>query len=211
MNANILIVVFFLTFSISLKSQDITHRPSFVELETGMREELILLDTLIIEQIVSTLSSEGCVNLSYFLEEFQIAASYQKYPIGFNFAKFRGGFGDNLKKEICRTLALEGMCIDQIIENVFAEGNCYSDDSPLNCHPIARLIFNDKDKVVVTKVKERIATKGYRITYNPNNAVFAPFKEIIDLNWITLFSAQELESIDKEQKAYLRKITLQQD
>jgi hypothetical protein len=212
MNANILVIALLLSLSFSLKSQEIetdelanfTYRPSFIEFETGMRDELIFLDTLVIEQVVSTLSNEGCTNLNYFLEEFHTVTSYRDYPIGFNFAKFSGGFGDELKKEICRTLAAKNMCIDQIIENVFAHGRCFFDDMPINCHPIAKLIFNDKDTVVINRIKELIATKGYRITYNDNHSVLPFHKRNINRTWIKLFSAKELSSIDEEQEAYLR-------
>ena len=210
MNTYLLVAMLLLSTSSVLPGQAITHQPSFVEFETGMREELIYLDTLVIKQVVSVLSSEGCTNLNYFLGPFETASSYLHYPIGFKFAKFPGGFGDKLKKEICKAIAEKDMCIDQIIENVFVGGDCYRDEMRISCHPVSRLIFNDKDTVVITRIKDRIATNGYRIKYNSNTVVFPFIKQAIDREWIRLFNDKELDLMDKEQLAYLRGLGYEQ-
>ncbi|MFT5864011.1 MAG: hypothetical protein ACI828_002679 [Flavobacteriales bacterium] len=198
----ILTVLFYFSVNTNAKAQK-QYPQGYLEAQTGHREILIHLDSIIIDNVAYTLVNEGCSNLYYFLQNFQNSKSFREYPIGFNFAKFNSGFGDSLKKEICKSLASKEICIDEIIENIFAPGRCHGDSKPY-CYPICSLIFVDKDPVVLPLIKERIATKGYRIKYNFNNKKEPILEENINREWIKLFSVKELELIDKEQVSYLR-------
>lgn len=196
-------------FYVSLNAQSPPMRTlaqtGYLEYQTSFREELIYLDTIIINQVIFTLANEGCSNLKYFLQPFHKSKSYTQYPIGFNFAKFSSGFGNALKQEICKALAEKKMCIDQIIENVFAPGICFSESR--DCYPIINLIFLKKNPTVLSLIKKKIATKGYRIRYNQLYITTPITEKFINEKWISLFTDEELELIDKDQVSYLRSLS----
>lgn len=177
----------------------------YIEYETSYREELIDLDTLIISQVNSILSSEGCVNLEFFLSDFHHSNETSYFSSKFNFKKFHAGFGNALKKEIVKSIVEKGICIDEIIANTFAPGNCF-DSSVIFCHPISELIFIDRDPKIVKAIKNRISTKGYKIKYNIKNIVEPIFRNNVNREWINLFTTEELDTIDHIQLDYLRSL-----
>jgi hypothetical protein len=203
-------VFIFTCLYVSLNAQPLPKKRTlaqsgYFEYQTSYREKLIYLDTMIIDQVVLTLRNEGCLNLKYFRQPFHKDVDLTRYPIGFNFAKFSSGFGSTLKQEICKALVENKMCIDQIVENTFAPGSCSRD--PRDCYPVIRLIFLDKDPMVLSLVKKRISTKGYRIQYNQFYNTTPIDDKFTNERWISLFTAEELELIDKEQVSYLRSLS----
>jgi hypothetical protein len=154
------------------------------------------------------LNKEGCSNLKYFLQPFHETKNYLYYPVGFNFAKFKVGFGNKLKKEICRALAENEICIDQVIENIFAPGICRESG---HCLPLYDLVFIDKDFSLNTLIKKRISMNDYRFSYNSFYKTSSEAIASTNKKWITLFSPEELSLIDKEQFKYLQSLSKNQN